>query len=88
MYMESNINRAKIRLLFTSRLTAEELYEYYKNSSYYLPDDNLSTFYDSVETFVEIYLPAKLIHSLETAFRHVGPTDKTAQYLLKLWGYR
>jgi hypothetical protein len=87
--MESNINRAKIRLLFTSRLTAEELYEYYKNSSYYLPDDNLSTFYDSVETFVEtLFAGATCIHSLDTAFRHVGPTDKTAQYLLKLWGYR
>jgi hypothetical protein len=57
--MESNINRAKIRLLFTSRLTAEELYEYYKNSSYYLPDDNLSTFYDSVETFVETLFASK-----------------------------
>jgi hypothetical protein len=68
--MESNINRAKIRLLFTSHFTAEELYEYYKNSSYYLPDDNLSEFYDSVETFAETYLPANLVyiprHSLST----------------------
>jgi hypothetical protein len=60
--METNLEHVKIRLLFTSHFTAERFFEYYKNSSYYTSDDNLSEFFDSVETFVEIYLPAKLVY--------------------------